>query len=92
MSEKNSQRRGGGRGERSKVCQTIDRVSESFQVGRLKNFASDWEKVTTDKNILDMGNHFHIDFKDGLPTKQDPNDIESKTIKKLKNFFRRRLL
>ena len=59
-------------------------VSESFQAETLKNFASKW-KITTDKNILDKVNHFHIHLKMDCLRNKDPNcmpiqhfsDIES---------------
>lgn len=33
-----------------------------FKAGRLKNFAKEWRKITTDNSILDTVEHCHIEF------------------------------
>ena len=44
--------------------QTInEQVSvDVFQAGRLKLFGHEWHKLTSDPIILDMVEHFHVDF------------------------------
>ena len=36
-----------------------------FEAGRLKDFAHNWEKLTSDAFILDTVQHCHIEFKQG---------------------------
>lgn len=34
----------------------------AFEAGRLKSFSDNWKKITNDQNILDIVQHFHIEF------------------------------
>ena len=45
-----------------------------FQAGRLKHFVKEWEKLTTDPEILDVVEHCHIQFIDNNPPQQNRNE------------------
>ena len=53
------------------VCEN----KNDFQAGRLRFFSNEWKKLTSDKNILDIVQHSHIDFIDGIPSVQNKNSI-----------------
>lgn len=37
-----------------------------FEAGRLKYYSHEWEKITTDSNLLDIVKHCHIEFTDNI--------------------------
>ena len=50
-------------------------VSINFEAGRLKYFIKNWEKITSDKNILDIAQKCPIEFEDGILPIQDPSSV-----------------
>ena len=56
-----------------------------FEAGRLNKFSHEWEKITSDNNILDIVKHCHIEFDKIVPKQFDVykprfNETESKII------------
>ncbi|MES9884348.1 MAG: reverse transcriptase domain-containing protein [Sedimenticola sp.] len=43
---------------------------QTFQAGRLKYYASEWEKITNDPKILDIVQHCHVEFVNDTPPSQ----------------------
>ncbi|CAG2196222.1 unnamed protein product [Mytilus edulis] len=55
----------------TEVLDTSNEVSHCFKAGVLKKFSDEWEKITSDKFILDIVSHCHIEFIDNVEPKQD---------------------
>lgn len=51
-----------------------------FKAGRLKDFVSEWQKLTSDRNILNIIAHCEIEFKDNILPIQKPNSVRNLTI------------
>lgn len=45
--------------------------TDKFQAGRLKNFVVSWENLTSDRIILDIVEHCHIEFEDDIEIDYD---------------------
>ena len=48
-----------------------------FKAGRLRNFVSEWQKITSDKNILNIVSHCKIEFKDNVLPIQNSDSIKN---------------
>ncbi|VDI30384.1 Hypothetical predicted protein [Mytilus galloprovincialis] len=61
----------------TEVLDTSNEVSHCFKAGVLKKFSDEWEKITSDKFILDIVSHCHIEFIDNVEPKQDIFNVKS---------------
>ena len=64
-------------------------MSQDFEAGRLKKYLHEWEKITSDKNILNVVKQCPIEFIDNIAPKQYKrpfqtifNEIESLAVDK----------